>query len=108
MTTSVPDYFPNSDSESTVTAQQPRARQGSELQNLMDMIERRSDESGSDGGWHGPDIQQLDISDDGRFICFSKKITSNQFRTMFRGYDCDSGCEIAWACYDISRYTDGR
>ena len=53
-------------------------------------------------------MQQLDVSEDGRFICFSKKITSNQFRTMFRGYDSDSGCEIAWACYDISRYTEGK
>ena len=53
-------------------------------------------------------MQQLDVSEDGRFICFSKKITSNCFRTMFRGYDSDSGCEIAWACYDISRYTEGR
>ena len=42
-----------------------------------------------------------DVCFNGRYIKTNDLISKSQYRTIYRGYDNDSGCEIAWCVYPL-------
>ena len=43
----------------------------------------------------------LDSIADGRFVRHQELISKSKYRTIYRGYDNESGCEIAWSTYRL-------
>lgn len=37
----------------------------------------------------------------GRYANTDVQISKSHYRTIYRGYDNDSGCEIAWCVYQL-------
>ena len=43
-----------------------------------------------------------------RFVKHNDCISKSKMRTIYRGYDNDSGCEIAWTTYILHNYNRDR
>ena len=42
----------------------------------------------------------------GRYRKTNDLISKSQYRTIYRGYDNDSGCEIAWCVYPLKKLSE--
>ena len=43
---------------------------------------------------------------DRRYLKTDQLISKSQYRTIYRGYDKESGCEIAWCVYPLKQLTE--
>ena len=50
----------------------------------------------------------LDRCHNSRFVKHSDCISKSKYRTIHRGYDNESGCEIAWTTYPLHNYQRDR
>ena len=49
-------------------------------------------------------VALLDSCADKRFVKHNDCISKSKYRTIHRGYDNESGCEIAWTTYLLQKY----
>ena len=49
-------------------------------------------------------VDLLDSCFDKRFVKHNDCISKSKYRTIHRGYDNESGCEIAWTTYLLHKY----
>ena len=64
-----------------------------------------------DGGNNDLDALQVSVIDscyNMRFVKHNDCISKSKMRTIYRGYDNDSGCEIAWTTYILHNYKRDR
>ena len=67
-----------------------------------------SDEDDPDGGRDNEDNAHVAIVDrcrEKRFVMHNDCISRGKLRTIHRGYDNESGCEIAWTTYTLHNYS---
>jgi len=47
--------------------------------------------------------EQIDMINNKRFTRHKELISKSKYRTIFKGFDNESGCEIAWSCYKLKQ-----
>ena len=45
----------------------------------------------------------VDSCESGRFQMYNHQISHSKYRTIYQGLDNETGCEIAWSCYLLSK-----
>ena len=53
-------------------------------------------------------VTAVDSCSEKRFIKHNDCISKSKYRTIHRGYDNESGCEIAWTTYPLHNYKKDR
>jgi len=83
------------------TSTQKHTTTADEEDNLNFSSEEENEESGTQ-------VNHVDNCCRDRFFKYNDCISKSKYRTIYRGYDNESGCEIAWTTYPLHNYKRDR
>lgn len=49
------------------------------------------------------DLHEVETSPDGRYVRFDEELGSGAYKSVWRGYDTETGKEIAWNTIELKR-----
>lgn len=75
---------------------------------MEDNLNLNDDEDQDDEDEEPQTVKTIDYCCNRRFLKHNEFISKSKYRTIHRGYDNESGCEIAWTTYPLHNYKKER